>query len=78
MAESRHHHSNLYEVAIWRDLLKVDGNDLYFSYMVDKQAIVIPETIEAIRALAGDEHDASRSIAKASKSLGIGMLNISQ
>ncbi len=76
MAESGRRHANLYEVAIWSDLLKVDGNDLYFSYMVDNQAIVIPETIDAIRALADDEHDVSRSIAKTNKSLGIGMLNI--
>jgi glyceraldehyde-3-phosphate dehydrogenase (NAD(P)) len=32
--------------------------------MVDNQAIVIPETIDAIRALAGAEQEADASIAK--------------
>jgi glyceraldehyde-3-phosphate dehydrogenase (NAD(P)) len=78
MAESGRRHADLYEVAIWRDLLKVDGNELFFSYMVDNQAIVIPETIDAIRALAGYVQDADLSIARTNKSLGIGTLNIPQ
>jgi glyceraldehyde-3-phosphate dehydrogenase (NAD(P)) len=40
--------------------------------MVDNQAIVIPETIDAIRALAGVERDAKASIAKTNGALGIG------
>ena len=78
MAENGRRHANLYEVAIWRDLLTVAGTDLYFSYMVDKQAIVIPETIDAIRALAGNEQDPAVSIAKTNESLGIGDLVIPQ
>jgi glyceraldehyde-3-phosphate dehydrogenase (NAD(P)) len=39
--------------------------------MVDNQAIVIPETIDAIRALTGLVHDADESIARASAALGI-------
>lgn len=31
------------------------GDEVYYTYQVDNQAIVIPETIEAIRALAGIE-----------------------
>ena len=78
MAENGRRHANLYEVAMWSDLLTVDGNDLYFSYMVDNQAIVIPETIDAIRALAGNEQDPAVSIAKTNESLGIGDLVIPQ
>jgi hypothetical protein len=32
-------------------MLKVEGRELFYAYMVDNQAIVIPETIDAIRAL---------------------------
>jgi len=39
--------------------------------VVDNQAIVIPETIDAIRALTGIEKDASKSISKTNESLGI-------
>jgi glyceraldehyde-3-phosphate dehydrogenase (NAD(P)) len=42
--------------------------------MVDNQAIVIPETIDAIRALTGSESAADSSIAKTNAALGIGRL----
>ena len=67
-------HDNLYEVALWSDMLKVEGDELFYAYMVDNQAIVIPETIDAIRALTGLSRDASQSIAKTNAALGIGSL----
>jgi hypothetical protein len=39
--------------------------------MVDNQAIVIPETIDAIRALTGREKTATASMAKTNAALGI-------
>ncbi|OYW96960.1 MAG: type II glyceraldehyde-3-phosphate dehydrogenase [Rhizobiales bacterium 32-66-8] len=54
---------DLYEVALWADMLTVQGDELFYAYMVDNQAIVIPETIDAIRALAGSARDAAASIA---------------
>jgi glyceraldehyde-3-phosphate dehydrogenase (NAD(P)) len=62
---------DMYEVALWEDMLKVVGNELFYAYVVDNQAIVIPETIDAIRALTGIETDGKKSIAKTNKSLGI-------
>lgn len=62
---------DMYEVAIWKDLLKVEGKGLYCAYMVNNQAIVIPETIDAIRALTGIEENAEKSIKKTNQSLGI-------
>jgi len=62
---------DMYEVALWQDMLKVEGNELYYAYVVDNQAIVIPETIDAIRALTGIEESAERSIKKTNESLGI-------
>lgn len=67
-------HGDLYEVALWEDMLKVEGQELYYAYMVDNQAIVIPETIDAIRALAGIEKDSKASIARTNETLGIGAL----
>lgn len=74
MADLGRPHDNLYEVALWSDMLKVQGDELFYAYMVDNQAIVIPETIDAIRALTGREQDAGRSIAATDRSLGIGAL----
>ena len=42
-------------------MLKVLGNELFYAYMVDTQAIIIRETIDAIRALTGVEQDQSLS-----------------
>jgi glyceraldehyde-3-phosphate dehydrogenase (NAD(P)) len=64
-------HGDMYEVAIWEDMLKVEGDELYYAYLVDNQAIVIPETIDAIRALTGIESDPKKSIEKTNRSLGI-------
>tara|TARA_R110000868_G_scaffold108511_2_gene296108 strand:- start:1749 stop:2762 length:1014 start_codon:yes stop_codon:yes gene_type:complete len=62
---------DMYEVALWEDMLKVQGDELFYAYIVDNQAIVIPETIDAIRALTGIETDGTKSIAKTNESLGI-------
>lgn len=74
MADENRPHANLYEVALWSDLLTVQGRELFYTYMVDNQAIVIPETIDAIRALAGGATDAAASIGLTNQSLGIGSL----
>jgi glyceraldehyde-3-phosphate dehydrogenase (NAD(P)) len=72
MADIGRPHDNLYEVALWADMLRVEGDELFYAYMVDNQAIVIPETVDAIRALAGGEPDAQASIRRTDTALGIG------
>ena len=71
MADRGRPHANLYEVALWADMLRVLGDELFYAYMVDNQAIVIPETIDAIRAVTGIEKDATASIARTNAALGI-------
>lgn len=72
MADSGRPRADLYEVALWEDMLKVQGNELFYGYMVDNQAIVVPETIDAIRALTRAEPDAAASIARTDAAMGIG------
>lgn len=74
MADLGRPHDNLYEVALWVDMLRVQGDELFYAYMVDNQAIVIPETIDAIRALTGMIADPAESITKTNAKLGIGAL----
>jgi glyceraldehyde-3-phosphate dehydrogenase (NAD(P)) len=62
---------DMWEVAIWEDVLTVTGDELYYTYQVYNQAIVTPENIDAIRALSGIERDGTRSIEKTDRSLGI-------
>jgi glyceraldehyde-3-phosphate dehydrogenase (NAD(P)) len=72
MADRGRPHENLYEVALWADMLRVQGDELFYAYMVDNQAIVIPETIDAIRALTGIVKNPSESMARTNEALGIG------
>lgn len=64
-------YGDMYEVALWQDMLKVQGDELFYAYVVDNQAIVIPETIDAIRAMTEMEKDSENSIRKTNKSLGV-------
>ena len=48
------------------------GDELFYAYMVDNQAIVIPETIDAIRALTGIVKNPIESMARTNEALGIG------
>lgn len=63
--------ADMWEVAFWEDSLYVGGEDVAFYYQVHNEAIVVPENIDAIRALTGIERDPKASIAKTNSSLGI-------
>ena len=69
MADLGRMRGDLYEVALWADMLKVQGDELFYGYMVDNQAIVIPETIDAVRAITGREMSGKRSIALTDEAL---------
>lgn len=62
---------DMWEVGLWEDVLTVQGSEAFYAYQVDNQAIVIPENIDAIRALSGREPHADASIQRTDRSLGI-------
>lgn len=62
---------DLWEVALWEDVLAVHGREAIYTYQVFNEAIVVPETIDAIRALAGTVRDAATSIAMTDAALGM-------
>jgi len=62
---------DMWEVGLWEDSLTVKDNELFYNYQVYNQAIVVPETVDAIRALTGIEKDGMKSIAKTDKALGL-------
>jgi len=74
MADVGRPHDNLYEVALWSDMLMVRGDELFYAHMVDNEAIVIPETIDAIRASCAVITSAEALIARTDAALGIGRL----
>ena len=65
--------SDLYEVAVWRDGVHVvDGRRLYYFQAVHQESDVVPENVDAIRALLELEKDGRKSMQKTDRSLGIG------
>ena len=62
---------DMWEVGLWEDSLTVMGSELFYNYQVYNQAIVVPETVDAIRALSGSEANGAASIAKTDGALGL-------
>jgi len=62
---------DMWEVAVWEDALAVDDREIYLTHQVHNEAIVIPETIDAIRAMTGLEPDGAASIAMTDRMLGV-------
>ena len=62
---------DLWEVALGEDVLAVHGHEAIYTYQVFNEAIVVPETIDAIRALAGTVTDGQTSIAMTDRALGM-------
>lgn len=71
MRDLRRPRGDLWEVAVWEDAIAVDDREIYLTYQVHNEAIVIPETIDAIRAMTRLETDSAASIAKTDRALGI-------
>jgi glyceraldehyde-3-phosphate dehydrogenase (NAD(P)) len=71
MSDLGRRRGDLWEVALWEDVLTVKGNEAYYTYQVFNQAIVVPETIDAMRALTGVEQQGQRSIQKTDQVLGM-------
>lgn len=62
---------DMWEVALWEDVLTVNGSEAYYTYQVYNEAIVVPETIDAIRALTGIVEDGMESIRITDEAMGM-------
>jgi glyceraldehyde-3-phosphate dehydrogenase (NAD(P)+) (phosphorylating) len=71
MADLGRPRGDMWEVGLWEDGLTVVESELFYNYQVYNQAIVVPETIDAIRALTGVEKDGAVSIVKTDAALGL-------
>ena len=63
--------SDLFEIAIWEDGVHVVGDTLYYYQAIHQESDVIPENIDAIRAMCNLETDNMKSIEKTDKAMGI-------
>jgi len=67
--------SDLYEIAVWRDGVHIlEGKRLFYFQAVHQESDVVPENIDAIRALLEIQKDARKSMEKTDQTLGIGMV----
>ncbi len=67
--------SDLYEIAVWDESIGVSGGSLNYIQAVHQESDVIPENVDAIRAMFELE-EKEKSIEMTDKSLGIGRRNL--
>lgn len=71
MRDLRRPRNDMWEVAVWEDGLAADGTDLYVTFQVHNEAVVVPENVDCIRAITGMEPSVERSMAKTDHTLGV-------
>jgi len=62
---------DVWENAIWGESITVEGDDLYLFQAIHQEADVVPENVDAVRAVLGTA-DARESIETTDEALGIG------
>jgi glyceraldehyde-3-phosphate dehydrogenase (NAD(P)) len=63
--------NDLFEIPVWQESLNVVDGELYYMQAVHQESDVVPENVDAIRALLEMEEDNNKSIEKTNKAMGI-------
>lgn len=63
--------NDLYEIPVWKESINVVNNELFYMQAVHQESDVVPENVDAIRAMMEMESDNEKSIAKTNKAMGI-------
>ncbi|RLE55679.1 MAG: type II glyceraldehyde-3-phosphate dehydrogenase [Candidatus Methanomethylicota archaeon] len=62
---------DIYEIPVWRDSITVLKDEAYLAWSTPNESNVIPENIDAIRAITELETDWRKSVEKTDKTLGV-------
>ena len=62
---------DMFEIVVWEDGVKVVGDTLYYYQAVHQESDVIPEIIDCIRSMCKTEENASASMSRTDKAMGI-------
>ena len=62
---------DLFEIGVWRESLNIVDNELYYMQAVHQESDVVPENVDAIRAMLEMETTPEKSIARTNKNMGI-------
>jgi glyceraldehyde-3-phosphate dehydrogenase (NAD(P)) len=65
----------MYEIAVWKDSVVKSGKDIMFAINIPQEAVVIPESIDAIRAALKLQTTREEGTSKTNEYLGIGRWN---
>lgn len=63
--------SDLYEIGVWEESLNIVDGELYYMQAIHQESDVVPENVDAIRAMLEMEYDPQKSIEKTNKALGV-------
>jgi glyceraldehyde-3-phosphate dehydrogenase (NAD(P)) len=63
--------NDMMENVLWEDGLRLDGPDVYFFQAIHQESVVVPENVDAIRAMFELAPDGPSSIAITDRALGI-------
>ncbi|ATZ60691.1 MAG: type II glyceraldehyde-3-phosphate dehydrogenase [Methanosarcinales archaeon Met12] len=63
---------DVWENCIWEDSIDVEGGELYFFQAIHQESTVIPENVDAIRAMTNLEKSAEKSMQKTNTAMGLG------
>lgn len=70
--DARRPRGDIWENSIWAESITVAGSDIYLFEAVHQESIVVPETIDAIRAVTGKSETAEASIQQTNQAIGVG------
>ena len=62
---------DVWENAVWSESITVEGDDLYLFQAIHQESDVVPENVDAVRAVTGSA-DAAESIARTNEALDLG------
>ena len=62
---------DMYEIAVWEETIVSSGDDIMFAINIPQEAVVIPETIDGIRASLEMQKDRLEAVALTNKYLGM-------
>ena len=62
---------DMYEIAAWEETIVSSGNDIMFAINIPQEAVVIPETIDGIRASLEMQRDRLEAVGMTNKYLGM-------
>jgi len=63
--------ADMYELAVFKETVVMSGDNLFFTVNIPQEAIVTPETIDAIRASLSLQTDANEAVSLTNKYLGL-------